>query len=1158
MSKRFVVLAILAAFVLAIFAASAFGKAKYDEREKVLRERTDKITAYSFPKYRRKPVAWGDVPDPSNTIEHPVSSRRPLGVAQSPTGAASPGFVVVNSYNDDQQFPGGNRQVDFRGDSAWIHFVYGNAGSPDGLSQTGYNVYNAHGGDWPRGAGVGVTVQPTDQEGLWPSMDVTPKGFVVIGTIDDAGGSLENHFYWQASRFSGFFNAGSQIDPSQYSTNFLTSTNYLAQPRVEVQVWAGDTITHVIAVESAYTVLKAGNPFDIRGNTINYFHRIGTAQVGGTWFGPVTIDTMNSSSGVQDISNGSITASRVTPEVAVAYTHQHEQGIIHNQRYDVEVYFRRSDSIGMSWNPPVNMTNYSRIEPSQTAFIATNALFDSENGLHIIWYANNTPADVYDDPIYFWGDFSGSIYHWTDRVAGPNAGGTIVKAHNADWGIDYNTQVCGFGAPGVGYVGYESIAECDGRMYITFSQWLDALGNWDYGPEIDDCASGGFSDRYYAANAEIGMVVSSSLDGLLWDAARNLTDTYTPDCDSAGFGGVCMNDGRATLSRFGMDVSQYGSLTWPGGELVDPTPADSPAYSGTHFLHLLYTEDHFPSPGWRNPEIYGEVTLNPLKWMRIPCVNPIEAPQIAVSENVIGYPDYVNHGKADTMTITVTNDGNVPLTVSEIGTFEDAGGPSNWLATTQSSLNVGAGVNNTATFDVILNDGGTVNTPGTIVALNGSIFLKSDAANSDSLSIEVIDFLVADSVIGLEFDTVATSITSLIVSNTGEMGYNGNNNNGELNLDYFNDGDCNAQATVYLYSGGPMVTRVDVDGVDTTFVHSQAMFQNEFSTDQSFKRVLNTQSSSKITDPDFDGFFTGTAVNFDSTIGMERTYYAPTTGGDSSDFVIVKTQIFSMDASPQGPLAIAEAIDWDIPGGTGAEAVNLSGVVPGHEAVYQQGVDTTTDPLCQPNANRFGTTMLLGYYLQSELSEDPCAGVCSPYGAFANRNDSLFEYDDSLQPAYFWKLMGENTGANAESSGEETDLHMVMTYVYDYDLPAADTFTVFSVVSSVHNGDANELAGNLDAAFEWYRVHLRPGCEQLCGCCVGITGNVDGDAGELTDIGDLTALIAYLYIPPNPVPTCPEEANIDGDSEGLIDIGDLTALIAYLYIPPNPEPAPCQ
>ena len=31
----------------------------------------------------------------------------------------------------------------------------------------------------------------------------------------------------------------------------------------------------------------------------------------------------------------------------------------------------------------------------------------------------------------------------------------------------------------------------------------------------------------------------------------------------------------------------------------------------------------------------------------------------------------------------------------------------------------------------------------------------------------------------------------------------------------------------------------------------------------------------------------------------------------------------------------------------------------------------------------------------------------------------------------------------------------------------------------------------------------------------------------------------------------------DGDIEALVDIGDLTALISYLYIPPNPEPAAC-
>jgi hypothetical protein len=75
------------------------------------------------------------------------------------------------------------------------------------------------------------------------------------------------------------------------------------------------------------------------------------------------------------------------------------------------------------------------------------------------------------------------------------------------------------------------------------------------------------------------------------------------------------------------------------------------------------------------------------------------------------------------------------------------------------------------------------------------------------------------------------------------------------------------------------------------------------------------------------------------------------------------------------------------------------------------------------------------------------------------------------------------------------------------------------------------------------------------GCCIGSTGNVDGDPTNIIDIGDLTALIDYLFITFT-VPECLEDANVDGDPSGIIDIGDLTALIDYLFITFAP-PAPC-
>ncbi|UCC43861.1 MAG: thrombospondin type 3 repeat-containing protein [Candidatus Zixiibacteriota bacterium] len=72
-------------------------------------------------------------------------------------------------------------------------------------------------------------------------------------------------------------------------------------------------------------------------------------------------------------------------------------------------------------------------------------------------------------------------------------------------------------------------------------------------------------------------------------------------------------------------------------------------------------------------------------------------------------------------------------------------------------------------------------------------------------------------------------------------------------------------------------------------------------------------------------------------------------------------------------------------------------------------------------------------------------------------------------------------------------------------------------------------------------------------CCRGLTGNVDNDPEDIVDIGDLTALIDFLFISFEE-PVCMDEANADG--EGEVDIGDLTTLIDFLFISFE-EPAEC-
>lgn len=75
-------------------------------------------------------------------------------------------------------------------------------------------------------------------------------------------------------------------------------------------------------------------------------------------------------------------------------------------------------------------------------------------------------------------------------------------------------------------------------------------------------------------------------------------------------------------------------------------------------------------------------------------------------------------------------------------------------------------------------------------------------------------------------------------------------------------------------------------------------------------------------------------------------------------------------------------------------------------------------------------------------------------------------------------------------------------------------------------------------------------------CCVGSTGNIDGDVADIVDIADLTFLIDHLFIN-FPVLGYPAEGNVDGDSGDVVDIADLTSLIDHLFIN-FPPTAVCQ
>ncbi|MBK7141993.1 MAG: hypothetical protein IPH75_07935 [bacterium] len=72
-------------------------------------------------------------------------------------------------------------------------------------------------------------------------------------------------------------------------------------------------------------------------------------------------------------------------------------------------------------------------------------------------------------------------------------------------------------------------------------------------------------------------------------------------------------------------------------------------------------------------------------------------------------------------------------------------------------------------------------------------------------------------------------------------------------------------------------------------------------------------------------------------------------------------------------------------------------------------------------------------------------------------------------------------------------------------------------------------------------------------CCVGTTGNVDGQ--NIVTLSDLSLLIAYLTMTPRPELPCFAEANIN--THDLVDLSDLSYLIAYLTVTPAPTLPDC-
>ncbi len=1088
-----------------------------------------------------------------NSVADPYVS---LGTADA--GVASPGQTIFNSYRDYQHNSTQGRMIDFR-TRPDIQFTLMHNPTKDEALAGGTRVaweqawIPTSGGNWGATNLVGCKFPNDPARGGYVTGDVDTLGQAVVAfhttpapTDPTYTDSARTTVYWTFGGVGNCFWSANE-PPVSVSAPPIRQANgkssrQVLWPKIEVVQQGGVTITHVVAYQTDNRA--AGE--DLVWNSIVYFRKTGFTSAG-TWTA-AKIDTNRA--GVSP----TITASRLSSKVAVVWTSETPDGIVQvptGTQLDQDVYYRESIDAGLSWGTKVNVT---QSDPSPTegfrAYAEVSALYTSvDDQLHILWPSRIWPKDAYGAGTVLRGPCR--LFHWSTNHA-PKVINTVALADRQD-----SLPDCYLGSWTMN-MAKASLSECDGRLYAFWVQNNDPENS-----VFNDCANEAIGDANSSlantANGDIYMSVCSDKIGDLWDFPRNLTNTRTPNCDTVnGTVGPCQSENWPTVSRYGMDevamATKYGAMIWPANS-TPLFPGDPNL--GKKSLHMQYVEDRYAGGYSFSASNEGIPTLNPIKYLRLPCVTPVPNPILSMRSRGVAFPEWVKHNNAKVVTVILENVGNVTLNITGSSKTQISPvAPANAFTYSIASTTIPAGTSNTTTMTVTLNPAGIINSPGTVVNLKGTITINSNSPVPKNVQNYSIDIPVADTVVGMFVDTVNTLCTKLTVANTGNIG---NQGKGKVNLDYFLNGDCDTvdslkgNTKVYLYDGSPVVIRNKGVATGDT-VASWSIFGDGFAQANGFKPVIDKiapiATFAKSSTAAYNAVSSGQFVSHDSMVAVERTWYAPKTL-DSCNFVIEKTLFFpykrgALPLTNVTNLTLGEAIDWDIPSDTGS--INTGGVDDTRNLCWQKGVDLPLYEVpkyqCQKNDTRLGGMAMLGMITQSQSHavNGYCANDTGAWGGYVETNDAYVYPANGFVPDSIWRRM-QIQGFSAAIGLK--DMHSVLTFKTGYTLPLNDTLIVYTALASVKSGTLANLQTTIDKAKKWYGGNLRSlQGGGFCNCyCQGTRGNVDGDPADICDISDMFAMIDYLSVS-LPFTCAFDEADVAVDQ--IIDIGDLFGIIDIL------------
>lgn len=1005
------------------------------------------------------------------------------------------------------------RMIDWRNPNPQVHMAYNQMPVLYSFRSISYNVYNPNSQSWPQGPDNGCIL--TNTFSGWSgfvNIDVNPSGEAVIA------GHVFNRpeFYPTDSArttvFKDLVSASCMFTYSQVPNELahygaLNPEYNFMWPKFEYHIFGDDTVLYAFSSEGE----TYNNSTEWRALTL---YRMNSADLNGTWQA-FTLDTV-------DFINQDITASRVSPRVACCWLRTAAEGVYRNN----DVWYLISNDMGATWETynKINVTDYQPDEEGYRAWLELSCLFDTNDDLHIVWnackyYGDRKPAS----------GRAGRLFHWSEYTA------YINTVTSFEWDPLRN---CGQGGANSLNISRVSISECDGRLYIIWNQF----GDPDNGDSID-CANPNVVPSHESYNADIYLSVSTNLSGYAWDKARNLTNTKTPGCDDNTFN-ECANEVWPSMSRYGMDNLDFmlEMSDWPPEAMsVDPSYG---YYSGSHYLDVMYVNDVVPGMSDAIPEDNDGVPYNnPIKWFRLPCVDPIPGPVLFMTPTSIAYPEYTRHGEEKVYSIFLENLGNVDLNAL-VFCEKDTYSSYNWLYINKTYLSIPAGYGNKDSLEVVLNKYGVINYPGTVVNLVGRVGVEWNQGGTMDTSFVEIDFYVADTIAGIAWDTISTNHINLVVSSNGNMGHQ---SAGEVNMDFYNTLDCDnymydyysGNSKIYLNDASPIILSAEISGSDTSVTASWSIFNSDLASENIFKPVTGHSTPQHMDETAYEGFHTGTFITVDSTLAIEKDYYAPK---EDVSFIIQCMKIFPYDGAAHVDVTIGEAYDWDIPSDSGV--YNYSDVSIINQILYMVGGewdDLSLDSIeCIDNDLRLGGAVFIGYYTNHEYNADPSVlNQGYLYSGYAALN-SEFQHPypaGELDPLEVYRKMVANSGFEVLPY-EIKDQHIVLTFFEKYDFSPTDTLYIWSALASVYNGDDNDLFYQLDSAKNWFAEVLQQGSG-----CPGVCGDFD-NTGDV-NVVDLIKLINWFYLEGDP-PYIQCVADVDG--VGGISNNDVISMIDYIYI----------